>query len=100
MSSYESEVDTEPEPEPESESGIEGLYSTMSEGLFIVAILVGMTVFACGFAFLLLGVTTDTVPPAPYFATMTDRVLLIIISVVALGGGGGIVRWAMGIAGW
>jgi uncharacterized membrane protein len=104
MSTYESEAETKPEPEPESESGSGDLYSTIHaiiyETLFIVAVLVGMTVFACGFAFLLLGVTTDTVPPAPYFATTTDRVLMIIISVAALGGGGGIVRWAMGIVGW
>lgn len=83
---------------PESGSG--GFVEENREFFFVTGLLVGVTIFALGFAFFLLSATTDTTPPSPYFATTTDQILLIAISVVALVIGGGITRWAMRLAGW
>lgn len=71
-----------------------------SESLFVVSLVVGVAVFAFGFTFLLLALTMDTTPPAPYLATTTDRLFLFVISGGALLVGTALVRWATRIAGW
>jgi hypothetical protein len=72
----------------------------LREPLFIAVLLVGTIVIALGIAFLILSLTMDTTPPAPYFASMTDKLLLIGGSVVAIVAGLGLIRRSATIAGW
>ncbi|WP_227352949.1 hypothetical protein [Haladaptatus salinisoli] len=70
------------------------------ELLFNLGLLVGVIVFALGGAFLLLGVTITTTPPAPYFRSTTDRLILIGVSLVAMVVGAGIVRGSLSLGRW
>lgn len=71
-----------------------------SGSAFVVLLLVGVAVFTFGFTFLVLALSMDTTPPAPYLATTTDRLLLFVVSGVALVAGGALVRQAARVAGW
>ncbi len=77
-----------------------GFVEEHRELLFVVGLLVGMTIFAFGFAFFVLGIAMDTTPPAPYFASTTDRLLTIGLSIAGLVVGAGIIRRAASVAGW
>ena len=69
------------------------------EPVFVGAFFGGMLVFALGLAFLLLAITINTAPPAPYVSP-NDRYLLIAISVGAVVVGAGTVRFAGKVVGW
>ncbi|WP_227375158.1 SOS response-associated peptidase [Haladaptatus halobius] len=62
--------------------------------------LVDVLVFALGGVFLLLGVTITTTPPAPYFQSTTDRLILIGVSLAAMVVGAGIVRGSLSLGRW
>ena len=69
------------------------------EPVFVGAFFGGMLVFALGMAFLILGLTVNTAPPAPYVSP-NDRHLLIAISAGAVIVGAGLVRFAGKVVGW
>lgn len=68
--------------------------------LFVAGVVGGMTVLALGFGLLVLGVSVDTRPPAPYVYSTTDKYLVVAVAVGALALGGGIVRAAARMVGW
>lgn len=78
-----------------SRDTVEGL----REPAFVVLLLVGMTVFAFGGAFLVIGVSINTAPPAPYVSP-ADRRLLIGSSIAAMVVGAVLVRLAGRVVGW
>ena len=69
------------------------------EPLFVAVLLVGATVFALAGAFLVVGISINTAPPAPY-VTPTDKRILIVVSLVGMVIGGALVRLAAKIVGW
>lgn len=73
-------------------------FERFREPVFVVAFFGGMLVFALGIAFLILGVTVNTAPPAPY-VTQTDKYLLIAVSVGATIVGLASVRFAGRVVG-
>jgi hypothetical protein len=77
-----------------------GALDRLREPLFVVGVLAGVVVLAVGFAFFVLGLSMDTTPPAPYFATVTDRLLVLGGSVGAMVLGAFVVRGSANFAGW
>ena len=73
-------------------------FERFREPVFVVAFLGGMLVFALGVAFLILGITINTAPPAPY-VTPSDRYLLIGVAAGALVVGVASVRFAGRVVG-
>lgn len=73
-------------------------FERFREPVFVVAFFGGMLVFALGLAFLILGITINTAPPAPY-VTQGDRYLLSAVSVVAIVVGLAAVRFAGRVVG-
>ena len=73
-------------------------FERFREPVFAVAFFGGMLVFALGIAFLILGITINTAPPAPYVTT-TDRYMLIVISIAAAIAGLASVRFAGRVVG-
>jgi uncharacterized membrane protein len=76
----------------------EDTFERFREPVFVVAFFGGMLVFALGVAFLILGITINTAPPAPYVAE-NDRYLLIAVSVAATVAGLASVRFAGRVVG-
>lgn len=70
------------------------------EPLFVGGVFLGVLVLALGVAFLILGVSMDTTPPAPYFASTTDRLLVVAGSLGAVVFGALVVRGSARLAGW
>lgn len=70
------------------------------ERLFLAALIIGMAVFALGIAFSVLFIAMNTTPPAPYFASMTDKYLTGAMALGFLLGGAGIMRIGTKIGGW
>lgn len=74
---------------------VEGL----REPAFVVLLLVGMTVFSFGGAFLVIGVSINTAPPAPYVSPTDKRLLVgsslaaMVVGVVLVRLAGRVVRW-------
>lgn len=66
-----------------------------SEAVFVGALIVGSTLLALGSAFLVLGLTVTTHPPAPYLP-QPEKYLLAAGSAVTAAVGFGILRWALG----
>lgn len=69
------------------------------EPAFVVVLLVGALIFALSGAFLVVGVSINTAPPAPYVSP-TDKQILIVGSIVGLVVGGFLIRLAARIVGW
>jgi hypothetical protein len=69
------------------------------EPAFVVVLFVGALIFSLGWAFLIIGVSINTAPPAPYVSS-TDKQLLIVGSIVAILVGGLMIRTAARIVGW
>lgn len=69
------------------------------EPAFIVVLLVGASVLAFGGAFLVIGVSINTSPPAPYVSPI-DKQLLIVGSIAAMVVGAALIRFAARIVGW
>lgn len=72
----------------------------LREPAFVGGVVLGVLVVAVGLAFLILGLAMDTVPPAPYFETTTDRILVLGGAVGAMVVGAGVVRGSARLAGW
>lgn len=73
-------------------------FERFREPMFVVAFFGGMAVFALGVAFLILGFTVNTAPPAP-FVSSSDRYLLIAVAAVAAVAGMAAVRFAGRVVG-
>lgn len=73
---------------------------SLQNTVFIGGVLLGMTVFALGVAFLILGVSVGTGSPAPYVYTTTDKYLLIAGSLGTIVAGVVLVRLAARAVGW
>lgn len=67
---------------------------------FVISLVVGMLVFALGMAFFILSLSMNAHPPAPYFASVTDRILTGVISVGFMIAGILIIRLGSRIGGW
>lgn len=78
----------------------DGFVETNRETLFIASLVGGTLVFALGFAFSILAVSLNTVPPAPYFASPQDRYLMGGIAVLLMIVGVGIARGGAKLGGW
>ena len=74
-------------------------FKRLREPTFAVSLFTGMLVIALGVAFLILGATINTAPPAPYM-NPSEKYLLVAISVIAIIGGLGMVRFAGKVVGW
>ena len=70
------------------------------EPLFVGLTLLGTVVLAIGLAFLILSVTMDTTPPAPYFISLSQKYLVVAGSIVTAASGIVLVRVAARFAGW
>lgn len=70
------------------------------EPLFVLTLLLGIVVFSFGLALFIVSVGMDATPPAPYFASSTDKWIAVGASVVLILVGGGIGRGAFRIGGW
>lgn len=70
------------------------------EKVFVLGVVVGMSLFALGFVFFMLGMTMDATPPAPYFVNRTQRLITIILGAGGVVGGGGLIRWSARTVGW
>lgn len=79
---------------------VPSLIEKYREPLFLLLLSTGMLVFAGGVAFLILGLSMDITAPAPYFASLTDKLIIIAFAVVTIGIGGAIVRFAAKLVGW
>lgn len=73
---------------------------SLQNTVFVGGVLLGMTVFAVGLAFLILGVSVGTGPPAPYVYTSTDKYLLVAGSLGTMVAGLAVVRLAARAVGW
>lgn len=69
------------------------------EPAFVALLFIGAIVFALGGAFLVVGISINTAPPAPY-VTPTDKWLLVAVSAVAMVVGAAMIRFAAKIVGW
>lgn len=69
------------------------------ESAFVAVLFVGALLFAIGGAFLVIGISINTAPPAPY-VTPTAKQILIVGSLVAIVVGAVLVRFAARIVGW
>lgn len=81
-------------------TGSDGFIDKNRERLFFAALIIGMAIFALGIAFGVLFVAMDTTPPAPYFASMTDKLLTGGYSLGFLIIGALIVRLGARLGGW
>lgn len=70
------------------------------EPVFVGLLVVGTAVLAIGLAFLILSVTMDTTPPAPYFTTGGQKYAVVAGSIVASALGVLSIRAAARLAGW
>lgn len=84
----------------QSSTGSDGFIDEQRERLFFAALIVGMAIFALGIAFGVLFVAMDTTPPAPYFASVTDRLLTGGYSLLFLIVGSLIMRLGAKLGGW
>ena len=69
------------------------------EPAFVAVLLVGAFVFALAGAFLIVGISINTQPPAPYVRPV-DKQILIVGSLVAMIVGAVLIRSAARIVGW
>lgn len=92
--------DTEPVANETRRSNTTRVSEGTREALFVGGAILGVAVFALGLAFLIVGVSVGTSPPAPYLQTTLDKVLLIGGSLTAMAAGAGLVRAASTLAGW
>lgn len=69
------------------------------EPAFVVVLLVGALAFALGGAFLVVGISINTSPPAPYVSPR-DKQILIVGSLVSMVVGALLIRLAARIVGW
>lgn len=70
-----------------------------NEVSFICLLGLGVVLFALGFAFVVLSLSINTQPPAPYMSPM-DKGLLIVGSLTTTLTGLWLIRVAGGIVGW
>jgi len=70
------------------------------ELLFTGTLLLGAVVFALGTAFLILAISVDTTPPAPYLASTTDRLLLFGFALGSIAAGVLLGRVSFRLGGW
>lgn len=71
----------------------------LREPAFVIVLFVGALILALGGAFLVVGVSINTAPPAPYVSPL-DKRLLIVGSVVSMVIGAVLIRLAARIVGW
>lgn len=71
----------------------------LREPAFVAVLLVGALFVALGGAFLVIGISINTAPPAPYVRPI-DKQLLIVGSIVAMVVGSALIRFAARIVGW
>lgn len=69
------------------------------EVAFVVLLSVGALLFALGIAFLVIGASVGTAPPAPYM-TPTDKYALVAVSLAGCAAGLLLVRAAGRVVGW
>lgn len=69
------------------------------ESAFVGVLFLGALIFAVGGAFLVIGISVNTEPPAPY-VTPSAKQILIAGSLVAVVIGGFLVRFAARVVGW
>lgn len=69
------------------------------EPAFVTVLLVGAIVFSLGGAFLVVGLSINTAPPAPYVRP-ADKQLLIVASLISMVVGAALVRLAARFVGW
>jgi hypothetical protein len=74
-------------------------FEQFREPAFVVVLFIGALILALGGAFLVVGVTINTAPPAPYVSPI-DKRLLIIGSLLSMILGGALIRLAARIVGW
>ena len=67
---------------------------------FVGGVFVGMTMVSLGFALIILALSVDTRPPAPYLASNTDRFVVAGVALATLFVGYLIVRWSAKVVGW
>ena len=70
------------------------------EPLFVGLTLLGTVVLAISLAFLILSVTMDTTPPAPYFTSLSQKYLVVAGSIVTTVLGLVLLRVSARFAGW
>jgi autotransporter translocation and assembly factor TamB len=75
-------------------------FERFRELLFVLMLVLGTLLFALGLAFLILGVSMSTTPPAPYFASMTDKYVTMGGSALTAVIGIGVMRFATSVGGW
>jgi len=73
---------------------------TVRETAFVLGAIAGTLVFAIGFGFFVIALTTGTGPPAPYFQSAFDKYLVVAGSCASMAVGALGVRGAMRFAGW
>jgi hypothetical protein len=78
----------------------DGFIEEQRERLFFASLIIGMAVFALGFAFGVLFIAMNTTPPAPYFTSTTEKYLTGAMALGFLLGGAGIMRIGTKIGGW
>lgn len=71
----------------------------LREPAFVAVLFVGALIFSLGGAFLVVGVSINTEPPAPYVSP-TDKQLLILGSMISMVVGAALIRMAARIVGW
>lgn len=77
-----------------------GIIERHRERWFWLALVGGMAIFALGFAFSILFLAMNTSPPAPYFATVTDRYLTGGFALLTMIIGLATVRLGAKVGGW
>lgn len=75
-------------------------FETIREPVFWLLLFTGMLVFALGTAFLVLGLSMSTTPPAPYFESRNDKLLVIGLSIAGIVAGIATVRFSGKVVGW
>lgn len=78
----------------------DGFVERNREALFLLALVVGMLVFALGMAFAILTLALNTQPPAPYFASFQDRLLMGGLSAGLMLVGAALVKGGASLGGW
>ena len=77
----------------------EDVVEQFREPAFVAVLLVGAFTFALSGAFLVVGISINTQPPAPYVRPV-DKQILIVGSVVGMVVGAVLIRFAARIVGW
>lgn len=84
----------------QTSTGQEGIIARYRERWFFLTLTIGMLIFALGLAFTILFLALNTHPPAPYFASATDRYLTGGFSLLFMIVGLGMIRLGAKLGGW